>query len=81
MKAYERMCKNINLLQCMATYVCACAQAYPASQQQPGAVSSSIVCKAHCDTILGQLMRVSSTNDMVSLNLRVGNLDNADIAR
>lgn len=62
-------------------YVCVCAHAYPASQQQPSAVSSSIVCKAHCDTILGQLMRVSSTNDMVSLNLRVGNLDNAEIAR
>lgn len=53
----------------------ACVCSYPASQQQPGAVGCSIVSEAHSDAIFGQLVRVSSTHDMVSFNLCIGNLE------
>lgn len=51
---------------------------YPACQQQPCAVSSSIVGKADCDPIFGQFVRVSGTHNMVSFNLCIGNLQETD---
>lgn len=47
---------------------------YPAGQQKARAVGCSIICQSHGDAILGQLMGVGSSNNLVSLDLGVGNL-------
>lgn len=51
---------------------------YPASQQQPSAVSCSVVCEAHRNAIFGQFVRVSSTHDVVSFDLCICNLERSE---
>lgn len=58
--------------------VSVCIVSYPASEQQPSAVSCSVVCEAYSDAIFGQLVRVSSTHDVVSFNLCIGNLERSE---
>lgn len=54
--------------------VCVCEGAYPACQQQSGAVGCSVVGEAHSDPIFRQLVRVGSAHDVVSFDLCVGDL-------
>lgn len=50
---------------------------YPAGQQQPGAVGCSVVCEAYSDSIFGQLVRIGGAHDVISFDLCIGNLENA----
>ena len=52
--------------------------AYPASQQQPGAVGCSVVRQAYSYPIFGQLVGVCSTHYLVSLDLCIGDLDKTE---
>lgn len=64
-----------NFYSCADTSVCECS--YPAGQQQPGAVGCSIVCEAYSDSIFGQLVRIGGAHDVISFDLCIGNLENA----
>ena len=49
---------------------------YSSSQEEPSAVSRRVVCQTNRDTVTGQLVCIRRCNDVVSLNLSIGNLTN-----
>lgn len=49
-------------------------RSYPSCKQKSSAIGRSIVCEAYRDPVLWQLVGISSTHDLVSFDLCIGDL-------